>query len=313
LCWADAVHPDVFGYGFWANNEVATIQNIDPREGKVMREFVGKAAFVTGGASGIGLALSRAFAEAGCKVMLADIEKAALDAAVASLSGTGTEIRGVVCDVADPNSVDAAAEATFSAFGNVHILCNNAGVGARGGIDHIALDNWRWVIDVNLMGVVYCVRAFLPHMRAHGEGGHIVNTASIAGMINRFHGFHPYAATKFAVVGMSEGLAVELKPFGIGVSILCPGFVRTNTLESARNRPERYGRTTLAGTANPLYARFAELVRTGMDPAEVARRVLAAIRNDELYVFTHPETREAVQERFQAILAAFDKAAAPPV
>jgi NAD(P)-dependent dehydrogenase (short-subunit alcohol dehydrogenase family) len=157
-----------------------------------MREFVGKAAFVTGGASGIGLALGRAFAEAGCKIMLADIEKPAL----ASFSGSGREIRGVICDVADPASVDAAAEATFSALGNVHILCNNAGVGARGGIDHIALDNWRWVLDVNLIGVVNGVRAFVPHMRAHGEGGHIINTASIAGMINRFHGFHPYPATR---------------------------------------------------------------------------------------------------------------------
>ena len=129
-----------------------------------MREFVGKAAFVTGGASGIGLALSRALAEAGCKVMLADIEKTALDAALASLSGSGPEIRGVVCDVADPASVDAAAEATFSAFAKVHILCNNAGVGAPGGIDHIVLDNWRWVQDVNLIGVVNGVQAFLPHM-----------------------------------------------------------------------------------------------------------------------------------------------------
>ena len=277
----------------------------------MIRDFVGKTAFVTGGASGIGLALGRAFAEAGCKVMLADIEKPALDAALASFSGSGPEIRGVICDVADPASVDAAAEATFSAFGNVHILCNNAGVGARGGIDHIALDNWRWVLDVNLIGVVNGVRAFLPHMRAHGEGGHIVNTASMAGMISRFHGFHPYAATKFAVVGMSEGLAVEVEPFGIGVSILCPGFVRTNILESARNRPERYGPTTPPDAVNhPLYARFAELVRTGMDPAEVARRVLAAVRDDELYVFTHPEMRGDVEERFRAILAAFDKAAA---
>jgi NAD(P)-dependent dehydrogenase (short-subunit alcohol dehydrogenase family) len=278
-----------------------------------MREFVGKAAFVTGGASGIGLALVRAFGEAGCKVMLADIEKAALDVAVASFSDSAQEIRGIVCDVADPASLDAAAEATFSAFGKVHILCNNAGVGARGGIDHIGLDNWRWVIDVNLMGVVNGVRAFLPHMRANGEGGHIVNTASMGGMVNSHQGFAPYPATKYAVVGMSEGLAVELKPFGIGVSILCPGVVRTNILESARNRPERYGPTTPVDRANPLYARFAELVRTGMDPAEVARQVLAAIRNEELYVFTHPDARGAVEERFQAILTAFDRAAAPPV
>ena len=277
-----------------------------------MREFVGKAAFVTGGASGIGLALGRAFAEAGCKVMLADIEKTALDAALASFSGSGQEIRGIVCDVADSASVDAAAEATISAFGSVHILCNNAGVGARGGVDHIMLDNWRWVIDVNLMGVVNGVRAFLPHMRTHGEGGHIVNTASIAGMVNRFHGFAPYPATKYAVVAMSEGLAMEVKPFGIGVSVLCPGVVRTNILESARNRPQRYGPATPVYTANPHYAWFAERVRTGMDPAEVARQVLAAIRNEELYIFTHPETRHAVEERFRAILAAFDKTATPP-
>jgi NAD(P)-dependent dehydrogenase (short-subunit alcohol dehydrogenase family) len=284
-----------------------------PREGKVMREFVGKAAFVTGGASGIGLALGRAFAEVGCKVMLADIEKAALDAAVASLSGSGREIRGIVCDVADPASVDAAAEATFSAFSKVHILCNNAGVGALGGIDHVALDNWRWLLDVNLIGVVNGVRAFLPHMRAHGEGGHIVNTASMAGMFNLHQGFAPYPASKFAVVGVSEGLAMEVKPCGIGVSILCPGIVRTNILESARNRPQHYGPATSVSTTNPHYAWFAERVRTGMDPAEVARRVLAAVRDDELYIFTHPETRQAVEERFRAILAAFDKTATTPV
>ena len=222
-----------------------------------------------------------------------------------------------MCDVADPASVDAAAEATFSAFGKVHILCNNAGVGALGGIDHIALDDWRWVLDVNLIGVVNGVRAFLPHMRAHGEGGHIVNTASMAGMVNSRQaggqGFAPYPATKYAVVGMSEGLAMEVKPLGIGVSILCPGVVRTNILESARNRHKRYGPATPMDTTNPLYARFVEHVRTGMDPAAVARRVMAAIRNDELYVFTHPEMRGAVEERFQTILAAFDRAAASPI
>ena len=282
-----------------------------------MREFVDKAAFVTGGASGIGLALGRALAEVGCKVMLADIEKIALDAAVVSLSGSEREIRGIVCDVADPASVDTAAEATISAFGKVHILCNNAGVGALGGIDHIALDDWRWLLDVNLIGVVNGVRAFLPHMRAHGEGGHIVNTASMAGMVNSRQaggqGFAPYPAAKYAVVGMSEGLAMEVKPLGIGVSILCPGVVRTNILESARNRHKRYGPATPVDTTNPLYARFVEHVRTGMDPAEAARRVMAAIRNDELYVFTHPEMRGAVEERHRAILAAFDRAAASPV
>jgi NAD(P)-dependent dehydrogenase (short-subunit alcohol dehydrogenase family) len=271
-----------------------------------MRDFAGKTAFVTGGASGIGLALCRVFAEAGIKIMLTDIEKEALDTALASLEGIGTEVRGVLCDVADPVSVDKAAEAAFTAFGRIHIVCNNAGVGGRGGIDEISLANWRWVLDVNLMGVVHGVRAFVPHIRAHGEGGHIVNTASMAGMVSARR-FAPYPASKFAVVAMSEGLANELEPFGIGVTVVCPGFVRTRIMESARNRPERYGLDPISNVVNPVAARVAELVRTGMDPQDVASQVLAAIRDNQLYVFTHPERRGDIEERFQRILAALDK------
>src|ERR1700754_833520 len=163
-----------------------------------MQDFKGKTAFVTGGASGIGLALGRAFAEAGMKVMLADVEAGALDKALQSLSNHGNRMRGIQCDVGDPDSVERAAQATFDAFGNVHVVCNNAGVAAGGGIDDISIDNWRWVIDVNLMGVLHGIKSFLPHIRAHGEGGHIVNTASMAGMENGL-GFSPYAASKFAV------------------------------------------------------------------------------------------------------------------
>jgi NAD(P)-dependent dehydrogenase (short-subunit alcohol dehydrogenase family) len=253
------------------------------------------------------LALGRVFAEAGIKAMLADIEKGALDAALASLEGIGPETRGVVCDVADPASVDNAAETAFAALGNIHILCNNAGVGARGGIDDISLANWRWVLDVNLMGVVHGLRSLLPHIRAHGEGGHIVNTASVAGIVNARQGFAPYPASKFAVVAMSEGLALELQPLGIGVTVLCPGWVRTRIMESARNRPERYGPNPVSNAASPVAAQFAELVRTGMDPRDVASRVLAAIRDNERYVFTHPEMRGAAEERFRRILSAFNK------
>src|SRR5215472_4339366 len=184
----------------------------------VMREFQGKTAFVTGGASGIGFAMAKAFAEEGMNVMLADVEQKALDSALKDLNQYGNHVRGVACDVADPDSVERAAQATFSAFGKVHILCNNAGVAAGGGVDLISIDNWRWVVDVNLMGVVHGIRSFLPHMREHGEGGHIVNTASMAGMVNNM-GFSPYAATKFAVVAISEGLRMRLEPFGIGVSV----------------------------------------------------------------------------------------------
>ena len=277
-----------------------------------MRELAGRTAFVTGGASGIGFALGAAFAQAGMKVMLADIETDALAEAVKSLHDFGPNVRGVACDVADPVSVDRAAKASYQAFGNVHVVCNNAGVAAAGGIDNISLDNWRWVLDVNLMGVLHGIRTFLPHIRAHGEGGHIVNTASMAGM-NSGLGFSPYVASKFAVVGMSEGLATQLKPFGIGVTVLCPGFVRTRIGESGRNRPERYGATQTpdpASSAGLLIAQIAERLQSGLNPSDVAARVLAAIREDALYVFTDPEMRAELEDRFAAIMAAMDKAAA---
>jgi NAD(P)-dependent dehydrogenase (short-subunit alcohol dehydrogenase family) len=275
------------------------------------RELSGKVAFVTGGASGIGFALGRAFLRAGMKVVLADIDTEALAAAVATLESIGSDVRGVACDVADPQSVDAAAKAAYAAFGNVHVVCNNAGVGAGGGIDKISLDNWRWVLDVNVMGVVHGIRTFLPHIRAHGEGGHIVNTASMAGMVSGSW-FAPYGASKFAVVAMSEALAMQLKPLGIGVSVLCPEFVRTRIMASERNRPQRYGpRQTPdpAGSEGQVRAWLDERVQSGMDPSDVARRVLEAIGNDELYVFTHPHMRTAVAQRFTAILAAMDEVA----
>lgn len=278
-----------------------------------MHQLAGKTAFVTGGASGIGLALGRVFAEAGMKVMLADVEAAALDAAVKSFS-RDADVRGVLCDVADPESVERAAKTAFEAYGNVHILCNNAGVGGGSGIDEISLATWRWVLDVNLMGVVHGIQAFLPHIRKHGEGGHIVNTASMAGM-NSGLGFSPYAASKFAVVNISEGLAKQLAPLGIAVTVLCPGFVRTRIWEASRNRQDRYGpaaRPEPGSPAGKLAAHLAELGASGLDPADVAAQVLAAIRNDELYVFTHHsrEWRAELEERFDAILAAMDKAAA---
>jgi NAD(P)-dependent dehydrogenase (short-subunit alcohol dehydrogenase family) len=159
------------------------------------------------------------------------------------------------------------------------------------------------------MGVLHGIKSFLPHIRAHGEGGHIVNTASMAGMQTGL-GFSPYGATKFAVVSMSEGLATQLRPHGIGVSVLCPSFVRTRIGESGRNRPERYGQSQPLDPASPAAAVVAEIARqieVGLDPASVAARVLEAIRQDELYIFTHPGMRAEVESRFAAILAAMDK------
>ena len=278
-----------------------------------MRELAGRTAFVTGGAGGIGLAMAQAFAGAGMKVMIADIETDALGTAVESLRGITPDTEGILCDVADAASVERAAQATFDRFGHVHVVCNNAGVAAGGGIDHISLDNWRWVIDVNLMGVVHGIRSFLPHIRSHGEGGHIVNTASMAGMQGGL-GFSPYGASKFAVVSLSEGLNMQLKPHGIGVSVLCPSYVRTKIGESGRNRPQRYGATLPLDPLSPAAAMVAEIARNlqaGLDPADVAARVIAAIRDDRLYIFTHPGMRAEVEDRFAAILAAMDAVSAP--
>src|SRR5436305_5813976 len=244
--------------------------------------------------------------------MLAELSAETLTAAIYSLHNVGPELRGIVCDVADAASVDRAASETIEAFGNVHVVCNNAGVAAAGGIDNICLDNWRWVLDVNLMGVLHGIRAFLPHIRGHGEGGHIVNTASMAGF-NSGLGFSPYVASKFAVVGMSEGLAAQLKPLGIGVSVLCPHFVRTRIDESGRNRQPRYGETRSFDPASPAGRMLASLsasIAAGLDPADVAAKVLAAIRADEFYVFTHPDMRSTVEERFATIHAAMDKVGA---
>jgi NAD(P)-dependent dehydrogenase (short-subunit alcohol dehydrogenase family) len=246
------------------------------------------------------------------KVMLADVEADALAAAVKSLASFGPDVRGVACDVADAASVARAAEASYAAFGHVHVVCNNAGVAGGSGIDDISLDTWRWVLDVNLMGVLHGIHAFLPHIRSHGEGGHIVNTASMAGLQSGL-GFSPYATSKFAVVAMSEGLAMQLKPLGIGVTVLCPGFVRTRISGSGRNRPERYGPARApdpASAAGRLAAESARLQQAGLDPAYIAAQTLTAIREDELYVFSHPEMHDEVKERFAAIVTAMDKAAA---
>jgi NAD(P)-dependent dehydrogenase (short-subunit alcohol dehydrogenase family) len=272
-----------------------------------MGDLVGKTAFVTGGASGIGLAIGRAFAGAGMRVMLADIEAKPLEQAIEAFKGNLPEVRGVVCDVRDYADVERAARRTVEAFGKVHVVCNNAGVTGSAGTDNISLQDWQWVIGINLMGVVHGVKAFLPLLKAHGEGGHIVNTASMAGFLSDT-GFGAYTASKFAVVGISEALSTELEPQGIGVSILCPGWVATRISESRRNWPNEYGVPPPRG---PLAERFAELVRNGMAPSDVAALVLKAVQNNELYVFTHPDMRPWLEKRVDRFLTAYRKLGAP--
>ncbi len=271
-----------------------------------MRELDGKTAFITGGASGIGLAMAHALGGAGMSVMLADVEEAALAAAAAGLHDRQIRAATTVCDVSRRAAMESAAANTLDTFGKVHVVCNNAGVAAGGPVDAVDAADWAWVLEVNLMGVIYGMETFLPHLRAHGEGGYVLNTASMAGFLS-MPGMEPYSATKYAVVALSEGWAAQLAPENIGVGVLCPGFVRTRIDRSRRNRPERFGgaATDEEGFATPL-------VQAGLEPEKVGRRVLEAVRNDERYVFTHPEMRAPAQARFAAIMAAFDAAEESP-
>jgi NAD(P)-dependent dehydrogenase (short-subunit alcohol dehydrogenase family) len=273
-----------------------------------MKDFRGRTAFVTGGASGIGLSMARAFGRAGMNVVLADIDVNATKSAAEQLASEQIKAAPVQCDVSDHASVRAAALEAVAAFGKVHVLCNNAGVAIGGPIGTVKDKDWDWILDVNLKGVVYGTETFAPLIKSHGEGGHIVNTASMAGMIAP-PGMEPYTATKFAVVAMTEGWAQQLAPLNIGVSVLCPGFVKTRIHESGRARQDKYGGQ---GEVDPLgggASDAAQMVLSGIDPDVVGNRVLEAIRDGELYIFTHPQMKDFVQMRFAAIMAAFDTAA----
>jgi NAD(P)-dependent dehydrogenase (short-subunit alcohol dehydrogenase family) len=273
-----------------------------------MQDLSGKVAFITGGASGIGLSMAEAFGGEGMAVMLADIEPEALERALNGLREKQIRAEGVVTDVTSREAVRAAADATIAAFGKVHVVCNNAGVGAGGLLGTVQPSDWDWVIDVNLKAVVYGVEIFAPLIEAHGEGGHFVNTASLAGMVSP-PGMEPYCATKFAVVAMSEGWSVQLAPRGIGVSVLCPGFVKTRINESRRNRPAAYGPDE---RGPPPADAPVSRVLSGIPVEPVGRRVVEAVKANELYVFTHPGSKAGVAARFERILAAFDVAEASP-
>jgi NAD(P)-dependent dehydrogenase (short-subunit alcohol dehydrogenase family) len=273
-----------------------------------MRDFSGKTAFVTGGASGIGLALARAFGQRGMNVAIADVEAEACAKAVETLRSEGISAIGMACDVSERESLAEAAAKTLAEFGKVHVLCNNAGVSRAGPIETIAACDWDWVIGVNLKGLVHGLQVFLPHMKAHGEQGHIVNTASMNGVAGApLAG--PYCATKFAAVGISEVLAAELEGSPIGVSVLCPSWVKTRMLDNGRNRPARFGGPialdTDGGNAE-RNRRYAKALEAGLDPAFVAQLVCDAIEARRLYVFTHADRRADVERRFEMMMDGFD-------
>jgi NAD(P)-dependent dehydrogenase (short-subunit alcohol dehydrogenase family) len=277
-----------------------------------MREFKGSTAFITGAASGIGLGLARTFLDRGMNVMMADVEDAALNAALHGLSNHGNRVASFRCDVSIAEELQAAAARTFETFGNVHILCNNAGVSPAGHVEEIKLPDWDWAIGVNLYGLIHGVRAFLPHMKRHGEPGHIVNTSSMSGLTPKALA-GPYGATKFAIVGLSHVLHDELAGTKIGVSVLCPGWTRTNMPDNGRNRPTRFGGAFDYRT-DPVLAernkRYVEGSLSGLDPLDLAALVVRAIEENEFYIVTQPNRRGDVQARYDEIMHAFDVAEA---
>jgi NAD(P)-dependent dehydrogenase (short-subunit alcohol dehydrogenase family) len=274
-----------------------------------VQQLDGKVAFVTGAASGIGLGIATALAQAGVKVMMADIEVAALDAAVAALQATNADVAGIRADVSLKAELQAAADATLARFGKVHILVNNAGVGGGGGYGEWSDAAWDWTIGVNLMSVVWGIEIFGPLIEAHGEGGQIVSTASMAGLIAAVA--PPYNVTKYGVVALSEGLRAPLAARGIGVSVLCPGFIRTRIMESTRNIPDRLAGDIALPATDREPTDFEKLaaaaITHGIDPLYVGELVREAIEGDWPYIFTDTQFEPGVDARFAAIKAGFDK------
>ena len=268
-----------------------------------MKEFKDKTVVITGAASGIGYGLAERFAQEKMNVVLADIEQDALDAAVAKISDLGVEAVGIAVDVMDKNSVQSLAKQSIEAFGNIHILCNNAGV-APPAVDEAIWDHdqngWDWVMGVNFYGILYGIQSFVPHMVEHKEEGHVLNTVSMAGILG-LEG--SYGVSKFAALALSEGLWQSLKKINskIGASALCPGFVATNLIDSQRNRPEH-----LSSKKKPnflLKQLASSVLKRGKKPDEIAARVIEAIQANSFYILPHPSYDEMIKERYERILA----------
>lgn len=270
-----------------------------------MEDVTNRVAVVTGAASGIGRGMAQSFAAAGMKVVLSDVEQGRLEVTFKELEASGADVHAVVCDVSRPEQVSALAEESLSRYGAVHVLCNNAGVGTEARPSWSApIHDWNWVLGVNLMGVIHGVRSFVPRMIEQRSEAHIVNTASLAGLIYGENTI--YSVSKFGVVGLSESLQLELARAGhnINVSVLCPAWVNTNILDAGRNRPTN---APPVGPREPLHQVFAnwvaDQIAEGLDPRAVGDQVLDSIRKGRFYVFTHPEWQSLIEHRMKTVLS----------
>jgi NAD(P)-dependent dehydrogenase (short-subunit alcohol dehydrogenase family) len=273
-----------------------------------MDPFRDRVAVITGGGGGIAAGLGRAFAARGARLVLADIELSAAEAVAHEIEAAGGEAHAVECDVTKPESVEALADAARDRFGAVHIVCNNAGVATAGEMAKAPLDEWRFVMDVNFWGVVHGVHTFAPRLVEQGQGGNILNTASMAGLVG-MSWLGIYCASKYAVMGLTESLARELRPAGIGVHALCPMIVDTKiNTNSARARARRAGEPEPDALPEVADAAAADMKGGVISPDEVAARVVRGIERGDLYILTHPEQREFIRRRSHKIDAMFDEA-----
>ncbi|MHA2006422.1 MAG: SDR family NAD(P)-dependent oxidoreductase [Promethearchaeota archaeon] len=270
----------------------------------MIKEFEGKVAVVTGAGSGIGLSMALAFATKSMKVVLADIDERRLKRATRRLNKIGAEILSLKIDVSDPKQVENLANEAYNHFGRVNVLCNNAGIGGSGPLHLLELGDWDMTLETNLYGVIYGIKYFTKRMHESGESCHIVNTASVAGHLSTGEN-GPYAASKFAVVSISENLAQECFNTNVGVSVLCPGFINTNiaenTLALRANRTDLFELSDASEAAQIDLANFLSLIKLGMDPDIVAKMVIHAIENDIFYVMTHLEWDKYMQARLDRI------------
>jgi NAD(P)-dependent dehydrogenase (short-subunit alcohol dehydrogenase family) len=271
-----------------------------------VENFEGRATVITGGANGIGFATAREFASRGARVMLGDIDQSALDDAVATLRADGVDAHGVMCDVRKLEDVEHLADEAFRVFGEVHVVFNNAGIAYAGPIVQTSHDDWRFVIDVDLWGPIHGVEAFLPRLIAQGGESHIVFTSSFAGLIPNV-GLGPYCVAKYGVVALAETLAREVRPNGIGVTVLCPMIVETNLLANTeRVRSEDYG-PARSEAQNVQQLASAPEDDSVLNVEDVARLTTEAILANRLYVLPHRAARESIQRRFGRIDRTFDE------
>ena len=277
-----------------------------------MKEVKEKVAFITGGASGIGLGIAKVFVNAGIKVAIADLRQDHLNDAVAYFTDNmqREEVHPIQLDVTDRDAMLKAADETESLFGKVHILVNNAGVGVTGPITKATYADWDFGLGVNLGGVVNVIQTFLPRILAHGEGGHIVNTSSLSALVVMPAYMTIYVAAKAAVIALSEALSTELPGQNIGVTVLCPGPVKSNIHELAQNRPERFREDSGFLEAEQQLGER-QVSDMWMEPEEVGKMILDAVLNNKLYVITHGEWRSAAEARFEAMLTAMPKEVNP--